>query len=159
MEEVLFHHSTILLNGIFFTNKNKEIIRAPKIYFLDNWVRNYFIKNFLIDIDLRIDKWELFEWVVLQELIKNNFWEIKYWRTKSWVEVDFLIDNIISLDVFEVKFKNKLKSSDFSGLESFKREYSDKINKSFLIWKDREKWSITIFDLLNNLNNLDKNNK
>jgi len=137
----------------FFTNKNKEIIKAPKIYFLDNWVRNYFIKNFLINIDLRTDKWELFEGIVLQEFIKNNIWEIKYWRTKSGVEIDFLIDNIISLDIFEVKFKNKLKSTDFSWLKSFKKKYPDKIKKSFLVWKDREKGSISIFDLLNKVKN------
>jgi predicted AAA+ superfamily ATPase len=133
----------------FFTNKNKEIIKAPKIYFLDNWVRNYFIKNFLTEVDLRQDKWELFEAVVIQELIKNNIWEIKYWRTKSGVEVDFIIDNIINLDILEIKFKNKLKNSDFSWLKSFEKIYSEKIKKSFLLWKDRELWSITIFDLIN----------
>jgi predicted AAA+ superfamily ATPase len=37
----------------FFTNKNKEISKAPKIYFVDNGVRNYFIKNFIEDIELR----------------------------------------------------------------------------------------------------------
>ncbi len=131
----------------FFSNKNKEIIKAPKIYFLDNWVRNYFIKNFLTEIDLRIDKWELFEWVVLQEFIKNNIWEIKYWRTKSWVEVDFVVDNIINIDIYEVKFKNKLKWTDFHWLYSFKKEYWKKINKFFLVWKDREKEVISIFDL------------
>lgn len=136
----------------FFTNKNKEIIKAPKIYFLDNWVKNYFIKNFLTDVELRIDKWELFEWVVLQEFIKNNIWEIKYWRTKSWKEVDFILDKTIYLDIFEVKFKNKLKTSDFSGINSFLKEYSKKVDNSFLIWKDREKNTVSIFDLINLVN-------
>ena len=136
----------------FFANKNKEIIKAPKIYFLDNWVKNYFIKNFLTDVELRIDKWELFEWVVLQEFIKNNIWEIKYWRTKSWKEVDFILDKTIYLDIFEVKFKNKLKTSDFSGINSFLKEYSKKVDNSFLIWKDREKNTVSIFDLINLVN-------
>ena len=136
----------------FFTNKNKEIIKAPKIYFLDNWVKNYFIKNFLTDVELRIDKWELFEWVVLQEFIKNNIWEIKYWRTKSWKEVDFILDKTMYLDIFEVKFKNKLKTSDFSGINSFLKEYSKKVDNSFLIWKDREKNTVSIFDLINLVN-------
>ena len=135
----------------FFTNKNKEIIKAPKIYFLDNGVRNYFIKNFLTEIDLRTDKWELFEWIILQEFIKNNIWDIKYWRTKSWIEVDFVIDNIINIDAYEVKFKNKLKWSDFNWLNTFKKEYWSKINNSYLIWKDRDKWSISIFDLFSKL--------
>ncbi|MFQ5584861.1 MAG: ATP-binding protein, partial [Calditrichia bacterium] len=29
----------------FYTNKNKEIVRAPKIYFVDAGARNYFLKN------------------------------------------------------------------------------------------------------------------
>jgi predicted AAA+ superfamily ATPase len=45
----------------FFTNKNKEISKAPKIYFVDNGVRNYFIKNFIEDVDLRVDNGVLFE--------------------------------------------------------------------------------------------------
>jgi predicted AAA+ superfamily ATPase len=135
----------------FFTNKNKEIIKAPKIYFLDNGVRNYFIKNFLSDIDLRIDKWELFEWVIMQEFIKNWVWEIKYWRTKSWTEVDFIIYNISNISAFEVKFKNKIKSTDFSWLTFLKREYSNKLNKSYLVWKYRDKWCISIFDLSNSM--------
>ncbi len=134
----------------FFTNKNKEIVKVPKIYFLDNWVRNYFIKNFLLELDLRVDKWELFEAVVLQELIKNNIWEIKYWRTKSWVEVDFIVDNVINFDILEVKFKNKLKNSDFRGLEILKKEYKEKVRNSYLVWKDRDLWSISIFDLIKN---------
>ncbi len=135
----------------FYTNKNKEIIKAPKIYFLDNWVRNYFIKNFITEINLRQDRWELFEWVIMQELIKNNIWEIKYWRTKSGVEVDFVIDKIIHLDILEVKFKNKLKKSDFNWLLKFQKEYWNKINNSFLVWKDRELTAISIFDLINEI--------
>ena len=39
---------TFLINIIrpFFTNKNKEISKSPKIYFCDNGVRNFFINNF-----------------------------------------------------------------------------------------------------------------
>ena len=134
----------------FFTNKNKEIVKAPKIYFLDNWVRNYFIKNFLEDIELRVDKWELFEGVILQEFIKNNIREIKYWRNKQWKEVDFILDNIISLDIFEVKFKDKIKNTDFSWINTFLKTYENKVNKKFIVWKDREKQNIiSIFDLLN----------
>ena len=150
--EILEETFIIKLVKPFFTNKNKEIIKAPKIYFLDNWVRNYFIKNFLTEINLRTDKGELFEWIVLQEFVKNNIKDIKYWRTKSWVEVDFIIDNVSSLEAFEIKFKNKIKSSDFSGLETFGKEYKNKLNKKILIWKDRcdFKKCISIFDLFNN---------
>ena len=32
----------------FYRNRNKEIIKQPKIYFIDTGVRNYFIHNFRI---------------------------------------------------------------------------------------------------------------
>jgi len=138
----------------YYTNKNKEILKQPKVYFLDNWVRNYFIKNFLLNLDLRQDKWELFEWVVLQEFIKNNIGDIKYWRTKSWVEVDFIIDKICSVDIFEVKFQNKIKNNDFSWLLSFQKIYNKNISNITLISKYRDKTyknikTKSIFDLLN----------
>ncbi len=135
----------------FYTNKNKEIVKSPKIYFLDNGVRNYFVKNFIQDVDLRTDKGELFESVVLQELIKNNVGEVKYWRTKTKVEVDFIIDNILKVDAMEVKFKENIRKADFNGLELFKKQYKTKIRKLFLVAKDRVNEAISIFDMINNL--------
>jgi predicted AAA+ superfamily ATPase len=44
----------------YYTNKNLEIVKIPKIYFIDNGVRNYFIKNF-VELELRQDSGELFE--------------------------------------------------------------------------------------------------
>ncbi len=125
----------------FFSNKNKEISKAPKIYFIDNWVRNYFIKNFLEEIDLRIDKWVLFEWVILQELIKRKFDNIKYWRTKTKQEVDFIIDNVVNIDAIEVKFKENLCSKDFYWLNVFSKLYSKILSKMYLIskyWCDKK---------------------
>ena len=133
----------------FYTNKNKEIVKSPKIYFLDNWVRNYFVKNFLQEVDLRADKWELFEAVVLQELLKNNIDEIKYWRTKTKIEVDFIIDKVVKVDALEAKFKEKIKNSDFAGLNAFKKQYKDKVDKLLLVAKDRDNRAISVFDLIN----------
>ena len=135
----------------FYTNKTKEIVKMPKIYFLDNWVRNYFVKNFIQEVDLRVDKWELFEWVVLQEMIKNWITEIKYWRTKTKVEVDFIVDKILKLDAIEVKFKDTIKKADFYGLETFKKLYTDKLDKCLLVSKYGGKWSISVFGLIERL--------
>ncbi|PIN83815.1 hypothetical protein COV61_02025, partial [Candidatus Micrarchaeota archaeon CG11_big_fil_rev_8_21_14_0_20_47_5] len=45
---------TFLIKTIrpFFTNKNKELVKMPKAYFLDNGVRNFFINNFN-EVDIR----------------------------------------------------------------------------------------------------------
>jgi predicted AAA+ superfamily ATPase len=44
----------------YFSNKNLELVKIPKIYFIDTGVRNYFIKNFS-SLELRADKGNLFE--------------------------------------------------------------------------------------------------
>jgi len=149
--EILEHTFIIKQVKPFYTNKTKEIVKMPKVYFLDNWVRNYFVKNFIQEIDLRSDKWELFEWVILQEMIKNWIGEIKYWRTKTKVEVYFIIDKVLKLDAIEVKFKDTIKKTDFYGLESFKKLYADKLDKCLLVSKYGGKWSVSVFGLMERL--------
>ena len=123
----------------FYTNKNKEISKAPKIYFVDNWVRNYFIKNFLEDVELRQDNWVLLEAIVLQEFLKYNKEDIKYWRTKTKQEIDFVIDNVVNVDVVEVKFKEKISSSDYYWITKFKESYKNLLKNVYLMSKYWEK--------------------
>ena len=113
----------------YFTNKNLELVKIPKIYFIDNWVRNYFIKNF-INLDLRQDAWELFEWFVLWEFIKTgiDLESIKYWNDKNKREVDIVIDNISEITTYEIKFKKIIKSKDLIWLKAFWKEYDKKWN-------------------------------
>src|SRR3989344_5568135 len=75
----------------FFTNKNKELVKIPKIYFIDNGVRNYFINNFN-DLKLRDDCGFLFEGFILAELIKAKVKNINFWNDKNLEEVDFVIE-------------------------------------------------------------------
>lgn len=44
--EILKETYLISIIRPFFTNKNKELVKIPKIYFIDMGVRNYFVKNF-----------------------------------------------------------------------------------------------------------------
>ena len=55
----------------YYKNKNKELTKIPKIYFIDSGVRNYFIKNFN-KLNLRTDSGYLFEGFIVSELIKNK---------------------------------------------------------------------------------------
>ncbi len=123
---------TFLITPIrpFFTNKNKELVKIPKIYFLDNGVRNFFINNFN-GVKLRSDSGFLFEGFVLQELIKSGFGNIKFWQDKQKHEVDFVADQISKQTPIEIKFKEKLKQSDFIGLNVFMANYNPK--KAYLI--------------------------
>lgn len=70
----------------YYTNKNKEISKQPKIYFVDSGLRNAIIRTFAPN-----PEGKLFENYVLSELLKAGF-SPKYWRTKTKVEIDFVID-------------------------------------------------------------------
>ncbi len=115
----------------FFTNKNKEIVKIPKIYFIDPGVRNYFLNNFEPP-EKRTDSGFLFEGYVLSEFLKAGHENIKYWQDKNKREVDFIIDNIHEQIPVEVKFKTNLKQNDFTGLWAFLKQYPD-TEKVFLV--------------------------
>jgi predicted AAA+ superfamily ATPase len=124
--EILKETFLISVHSPWFTNRNKELVKMPKVYFSDNGVRNYFINNFN-SVALRSDMPFLFEGFVISELIKKGVSadHIKFWRTKNKDEVDLIIDNGSEIRPIEIKFKKNLKSSDFKGLYKFNKTYPD----------------------------------
>jgi predicted AAA+ superfamily ATPase len=103
----------------FFTNKTKEITKQPKIYFVDTGLRNAIAKSFTAEIDGL-----LFENYILLELIKMGF-SPKYWRTKSKIEVDFLIEIENIVIPIEVKINaevGKIKMSLRAFIDYYKPE-------------------------------------
>jgi len=109
----------------YYTNKNKEIIKAYKEYFIDPGVRNYFCNNFN-QLEIRNDTGFLFETFILGEIMKKSSYEIKYWQNKQGQEIDFIIDKIHEQIGLEIKYKKKLKNEDFKNLKKIKL-------KSFII--------------------------
>ena len=72
----------------YFTNKRLEIVKNPKVFFIDTGLRNTVINNFSI---LRSDIGALYESFVFGELLKQDL-KINFWRTKSKTEVDFVAE-------------------------------------------------------------------
>ncbi len=87
----------------FFTNKRIELIKTPKIYFLDNGFRNAVLKNYH-PLDIRPDSGCLRENFAAGEIVKKNI-NLNYWRSKSKAEVDFIIDNQTTTIPLEIKSK------------------------------------------------------
>ena len=107
----------------FHTNKRIELVKAPKMFFLDNGFRNIVIKNFQT-IKKRTDKGSLYENFVATELLKKGL-DIKYWRTKSKAEVDFIVEKKAKIIPIEVKSnlkKPKLTKSFLSFIDKYKPE-------------------------------------
>jgi len=139
--KILENTFIIALIKPFFTNKNKEISKSPKVYFLDNWIRNFILNNFEMNLDIRLDKWIIFENFIFWEL-KKRFWkniEIKYWNEKWAWEIDFLFEKDWKIFLFEVKSSEKFKKNFLNWLRKFSNIYEKNFSKieKFLIynWK------------------------
>jgi uncharacterized protein len=122
--EILKETFIITVHPPWFTNRNKELVKMPKIYFLDSGVRNYFINNFN-PAEIRSDMSFLFEGFVISELIKAGVstGNIKFWRTKNKNEVDLILEDEAMIKPVEIKYKKQLKPSDSKGLRKFKEAY------------------------------------
>lgn len=127
--EIIKETYLISLLKPYYTNKNKELVKIPKIYFIDNGVRNFFINNFN-NLSLRNDAGFLFEGFVLAELIKNGVEMLRFWQDKNGNEVDFILEQ--ELTPIEVKFKQTLRADDFRELDLFLKEYP-KSKKGYLV--------------------------
>lgn len=87
----------------FFTNKTTELKKNPKAYFIDLGLRNYLLNNFN-EFSLRPDKGGIVENIVFTQLKMKEFNPLKYWRTLSKAEVDFIIEIGGELVPIEVKY-------------------------------------------------------
>ncbi len=105
----------------FRKNKRTELVKAPKIFFFDNGFRNMVIKNFQT-ADNRPDKGQIYENFVASELLKRGL-EVKYWRTKSKAEVDFVVEKegkVIPIEVKSGLKKPAMTRSFSSFIEKYK---------------------------------------
>lgn len=140
--------------------KRAEIISSPKIFFVDNGIRNLMIHQFN-DFELRADKGALFENWLFSELIKNSEYNdtIYFWRSKSGGEVDFVRQRGKGLEGFEAKAGYLKKPTISRSIRSFIDAYSPdsffivnlNLREKAVINKTAVKW-ITPSDLIGLLN-------
>ncbi|MCD6461551.1 MAG: ATP-binding protein [Thermoplasmata archaeon] len=103
----------------FFTNRNKELSKQPKIYFMDTGIRNTVADTYPGEPD-----GTLFENYVFSELVKIGL-EPRYWRTKSGAEVDFIVRHEGEIIPVEVKIRASPGKVE-RGLRSFMERYGVK---------------------------------
>lgn len=110
----------------FAEGKRREVNGSPKIFFIDNGIRNRFLNSFSDQIDLRPDKGPLFENWVFTEIIKALPYqsELKFWRSKSKAEVDFIIEHGGKIYAIEVKASRLLKPNLGKSIHGFLSAYS-----------------------------------
>jgi predicted AAA+ superfamily ATPase len=98
--------------GPFFTNKTKELVKRPKIYYLDTGLRNAVLGHIDAEPDGR-----LFESYVLTELVKIGH-KPRFWRTKMGAEVDFVVMKANRPLPIEVKLRSNPRTVP-RGMRSF----------------------------------------
>jgi len=95
----------------FSRNLRNEIKRNRKIYFYDNGIRNMIIGNFN-PLKLRVDVGALWENFLISERRKQNIYKetfarMYFWRTKQQQEIDFVEEKDGKIYGFEFKWKPK----------------------------------------------------
>ena len=108
----------------------KIITKAPKYYLFDVGVANYLRKLNLLE-ERGEEFGKAFEHFVLMEIIayraySNKDFEINFWRTKTGLEIDFILAG--GEIAIEVKGTSRIDKKDFNALEAFAEEYSPKRN-------------------------------
>lgn len=107
----------------------------PRIYFYDTGLRKLIIRNFE-QLEMCIDSGYIIENYFFCEIISifKDFEELKFWRTKSGSEVDFIIESESGIIPVEIKYQEIKKIIIPGGLASFISLYKPK--KAFLVTKN-----------------------
>ncbi len=123
----------------FKKRQNRQVItKAPKFYMFDVGVSGVITKRHLDE-----EKGELFgkafEHFIFMEIAayksyKEVDFEINFWRTKSGLEVDFILGS--GEVAIEIKGTNRVENRNLLPLKAFIEEYSPR--KAFIICNERE---------------------
>jgi predicted AAA+ superfamily ATPase len=115
-------------------NRKNEITKNPKAYFEDTGMRNFLIKNMSADLGTRLDTGALVENFVYNEIASkiDIFSEIKFWRTKSDTEIDFLL--VRNQNILPIEVKSGSHTNIPKALISFCLR--EKLSKGVIVTKD-----------------------
>jgi predicted AAA+ superfamily ATPase len=112
---------------VFTKRAKRETLAHPKFYYFDVGVYRALRPMGPLDSNSEIDGAAL-ETLFLQEAKAINEYyalgyQLFYWRTRSQLEVDFILYGEHGLHAFEIKRKSKLSTQDFEGLRAFCEDY------------------------------------
>jgi len=104
----------------YFKNLKSELIKMPKIYFLDNGVLNYLKYN---DIVEKISG-DIFENIIFSELGKSfGCQSIKFWRTQAKNEVDFIVE--VGNKLYAIEAKRSYAGDNLRDLNNYSSKYPE----------------------------------
>ena len=103
--------------------KRQAISRAPKFFLFDIGVANFITGNSILN-QHGVNFGNSFEHFMFLELVAANSyleWEdkIEYWRTKSGLEVDFVLNS----GLLAVEVKSRVRNRDFRAIKIFREQF------------------------------------
>lgn len=125
---------------VFRKRAKRELVSKQKFYYFDAGVYQAIRPKGPLDTDAEIQG-AAFETLLLQHLrAVNDYYDlgydIYYWRTRSKVEVDFVLYGEKGLFAFEIKRKQTLQDKDFKGLKLFLNDYP--VARNYMVYNGSE---------------------
>jgi predicted AAA+ superfamily ATPase len=126
---------------IFTKRAKRELAAHPKFYLFDTGVFRSLRPRGPLDRPEEIEGQAL-EGLVAQHLkawiaYSNVKRELFFWRTRSGVEVDFVVYGPDGLWAVEVKNSRKIYANDLRGLRSFREEYPE--SKALFLYRGKDR--------------------
>lgn len=142
----------------WYQNRNKRLVRTPKIYFYDTGVACSLLGLHTPE-QLNHDplRGGLFENLVISEALKSNynsaasadFW---YYRTSNGVEVDLVKQDGRFLYPVEIKSSQTFHPDFVKNIEKFSADYSDVCKKPKVVYAGKEEFTFKDVNVCNYLN-------
>lgn len=123
----------------FHKNFSKRVVKTPKLYFYDTGLLAFLLKIKTRETLLTHPvKGALFENMIIAEFHKQMHHGYQnqspwFWRDNHGDEVDLLLDQGLSLDVFEIKASETVLTENFKGLTKFEQISDIPLNTKGLI--------------------------
>lgn len=131
---VMILEDTFVIKKVYpyFKNPRAEIAKMPKIYFIDQGLRNIVLKR-LEPLTERFDQGQLAENFVFSQIeyAKEPDTELNFWRTKAGAEIDFVVSRAGKLFLYEVKYNKSATAKLSAAVKSFASKYS--YEKAYLV--------------------------
>lgn len=122
----------------YLKNARKRVLSSSRYYFFDLGIRNALARLPLTPELINAQKGILFEHAIVLELLRrirlaNAPYKLYYWRTRSGVEVDCVLDLGNELIPIEIKSSAHVATSDLKGLKLFLQDYSPLAKRGYVI--------------------------
>jgi predicted AAA+ superfamily ATPase len=122
-----YAEKTFILKPIipFFRNPGKELVKASQIYFNDLGIRNFSLQQAgrLSEPSQLGFVFQNFVFQILHHQYQTLNQPLKYWRTKSQAEVDFILERNLEPLPIEVKCRHLKKPTLSKSFRSFLEKY------------------------------------